>query len=192
MSQSTMKNEVEIIKFLEKVQEVYGFYLDTICAYEELYDQFQKNQQNVSVKLGMTIEQLDQAEVIYGEGDPSKGIVKHRSTQAAYKLRIKNGGLNEIRAANFCVVLIHQYWEYYRRKAEDRLGLTKNDIKSDIMAELRHLRNSILKNNSFGNSKMKKCKYLKWFKEGESIVITKEKFKEIITKIQKNLLVNTA
>ncbi len=183
MTHKVTENEEEIIEFLHVLNEIHGFYFDTISAYRRLYKSFEKTQKGLSVKLDVPIDNLDQAQLIYGKGHPNLKNYQHFSTQGEFKVRIKNGGLNEVLAANLCVVLIYSYWDYYRKKR-----IKKNrSINSETMADVNKLRNIILKNKGVGDSSLRRCKHITWFKEGEPIIITSEQFGSIIELIRKNL-----
>lgn len=178
----------EFQEFLQIVDDIYGLYLDATSAFREWFKKLTDAQKEIiSRKLASeensTIEELDQIPFAYGD----KGNWKHERKSIEVKARNKKGGKNHKIMANLCIVLICQYWEYYRAKTEKAYNLKRNQIESDLMADFRYLRNSILKHKSMGNREMKKCKILKWFKKGEAINIDEIQFEEIIKLIQNEI-----
>lgn len=90
--------------------------------------------------------------------------------------------------ANMCIVDIYQYWEeHYRKSISDALGVGKNDIKSNILGDLRYLRQSILHHRGICITKKEKFKILKFFDKDEPIKITSRMMDKIITIIRENL-----
>ena len=81
--------------------------------------------------------------------------------------------------------MIYQYWEdYYRPKIAQENGVLKENIKWDIIGDLRFFRESIIHHKGIAVPKIRNCKILKWFKEGEIININNIQFEEIIRNIK--------
>lgn len=179
----------ELKDFIQVVDEIYGLYFDTTTAFVEWRKKIIDAQEEISHKLNMSIKELDNKPFGYGESnvDPSKFNVKHMRTQHEVKERLKKGGVNFKTMANLCVVLINEYWNFTRALIEKKYNLPRDSIKSDLMGDIRHFRNSILKHHGIGYERMNKCKILKWFKEGDPININKKQFEEIVNRIKKEI-----
>ncbi len=177
----------ELKQFLTKLNLVHGFYLDTKIAYFIWHRQLLNSQKDISNKTKLTNEQLDTMPYIYANEETDKKItpLKHNCTFGELIKRNKPAGNNQITIANHSIVLIYQYWEYYRTKLKKRIN---KEINSDIMGDIMYLRNSIIHNNGIGNKKIKKCKVINWHKENELIEITETQFEEIIEKIKKEII----
>lgn len=180
MKKILMKDASE---FLQIVDEIFGFYLDTTSAFQELLKTMLIGQRIVSKNTNLPLTELDKRPFGYikdvkQENDRTKW--QHHCTQKEFKERVAENGKDYKITANLCIVLIYQYWDYHRKKIAKKMDVQENEIKSDIMADLKYLRNSILKHKGIGNHEIKKCKILKWFKEGDEININHEQFEEII------------
>lgn len=168
--------------FFQIIYDIYGTYHDSLVGFQCWRDKIIEMQKRSK----LPISEADKRKLIYGHGNPNKkdSYKLHISTQGGVKERNKNNGKNSKIIGNLCLVSIYNYWEYYRSKIEKENNLNKNEIRSDLMADIGYFRNSILKHDGRGNHEMKKCKVLKWFKKGEEIFITKERFEEIIKLIE--------
>ena len=175
----------EAIKEFNKVlDDIYGIYLDSTRGFHLLREEIIKGQQIISEKTGMSIVDIDQAKQYYGVGDPNKpdSYILHECTQSQLKKRNEKSGDNYAIIANMCIVLIYQYWEdHYRKNIAEELGYTnKNDLKSDIMGDLRLLRISIVHNKVIAKESVENCKLLQWFKKGDIIYVNEKMFEKIV------------
>lgn len=163
---------------------VYGIFLDGTRGFDLLRKDIDHTQQFAISKMPeMTVEELDKAEMIYGRGDPNTSASRtlHYCTQAEYKRRNERGGQNVRMLSNLCLVLIYQYWEdNYRSKIADQMGIPKNSLNADVMGDLRIMRHSILHHQGVALPEISGCRLLKWFKEGDEIIVTENQFEEII------------
>lgn len=180
------------VEFYHVVDSIYGVYLDSTRGFHLVKEQQIKAQQEAVQMLKSTqpelanIEYLDKRPTTYGRGDPNKPehVKLHTCSQAELKARNEEGGANQKFIANMCLVSIYQYWEdHYRKKIAGVLGKKNSDIQSDIMGDIRLLRDSIIHHEAVGKKKVEKCKVLMWFKKGDEIFIDKKKFEEIISHI---------
>lgn len=92
-----------------------------------------------------SIEFLDERDHIYGEGEPwsAGSTMQHRSTQREFKERHAPGGQNARLLGCMVVVFIYQYWdEDLRQQLADAAGVAKNEVRSDVFGEVRHLRHA--------------------------------------------------
>ena len=85
--------------------------------------------------------------------------------------------------------MIYNYWEdHYRQQIAEALGHdSKNDLKAPIFGDLRHLRNSILHHRGIALAELEGCELLRWFHEGDPIVITEQMFDEMVTHLRSYL-----
>ncbi|MFC1615887.1 hypothetical protein ACFL21_01995 [Patescibacteria group bacterium] len=183
--QKKIKEQKEIKEFLQIVDEIAGFYFDTISAYDEFLKLIMNAQQFVSNKTSIAIKDLD---ILNFKYENNKNSCRHTCTQGELKKRLEKNSDNYKKIGNLCLILIYQYWDNYRNKIEKKLQLQKNEIKSDIMGDIRILRNSILKNKSRGKPDVENCKILKWFKKGKKIIINEKQFEKILNNIKNFLL----
>lgn len=177
------------------VNSIYGVYFDSTRGFSLVKEQLIKGQETTiqmmkktNPELVVNIEYLDKRKLIYGKGDPNKpeSEILQVSTQGELKARNEKGGANYKFIANMCLVSIYQYWEdEYRKKIEEALGLEENVVQSDIMGDIRWLRESIIHNKAIASKKVRKCKVLKWFKKGAEITIDKDMFEEMVRQIYK-------
>ena len=106
-----------------------------------------------------------------------------------YKKRNEKDGDNYAIIANLCIVLIYQYWEdHYRGQIANELELTsKNDLTSDIMGDLRHLRTSIVHHKAIALKEVENCRLLHWFIKGDKIYVNSKMFEKIIFYIKEDI-----
>ncbi|MHC4460641.1 MAG: hypothetical protein ACYS6W_03270 [Planctomycetota bacterium] len=174
------------------VNSIYGVYLDSMRGFCLLSETFIEEEKRAIKLLKINnpelanIEYLDKQKSYYGRGDPNKpgSVLLQVSTQAEQKARNEEGGANYKFIANMCLVSIYQYWEdEYRKKIEQALGLEENVVQSDIMGDIRWLRESIIHNKGVAKKKVEKSKVLKWFKKGAEIFIDRNMFEEMVGQI---------
>lgn len=141
-----------------------------------------------SKELGVSLEEFGLRNFTYGMGDPRKpgARILHVATQAELIKRNEDEGENYMVIANMCVVLIYNYWEDHYREAiaHELLMKNKNDLQSDIMGDLNWLRQSIIHHRGYAIKDVEKCEILKWFKDGDLIIIDKNRFEEIIIQVK--------
>ena len=90
--------------------------------------------------------------------------------------------------AHLCVTQIYQYWEdYYRGLFAQSLDVSKNDLALDIFGDLRLFRHSILHHRAIALPEIERCKILRWFKDGEEIILTEEQIQTIIYNVKTEL-----
>jgi len=179
----------ELSEFIQVVDEIYGFYLDTIAAYRGWRERLIETQKQISQRTGMTIEQLDKKLFAFGKFRTEDIFgPDHVRTQHDIKKRNKENGVNYAHIANVCIVMIYQYWEYYRKEIEDKHELKTNSITSDLMGDVRFYRISILHNKGISTADMNKCRILGWFKENDKINLTKAQFESIIKQINQEMV----
>lgn len=184
-----MKIESELNEFLQAVDGIYGLYLDTTTGFFHWHMELLGIQEKASAYLshkGIPLEKLDKSSFEYIDSNKEKDdeSLSHKCTYEELEERIRTGGSNRQLMANLCLVLIYQYWEYYREKLKKKTGKI---VESDLMGDIRHLRISIIHNKGVGNENLSKCKVIKWFKEGGAIRMDENQVKELIKMIKKEI-----
>jgi hypothetical protein len=178
-------------EFEQLVNDLYGVYLDATSGFRLFRDRLEQGQK-AAMKFfpGKTLAEMDDNIFNIGEGNPNEpgSEILHRTTTGAFKQRNDIGGANFTFIANMLLVAIYQYWDdYYRDQIATALAKCKDDVKSDIMGDIRLFRNSIVHHRAIAKPEIEKCKLLKWFKPGQSISLDKAQVKQIIIEIVKDI-----
>lgn len=189
-------------EFAHKLEAVHTFYLDSIVGYSALHERVLRRQENVRALLGAdhelaTTEFQDTCSTIYeqlGGKDYSPVSMSPVMKQGQVKSRVKEDGQNTLLLGKQCVVDLYSYWEEYLRiEIGKAIGVLPNDaerneetrqllnkhVTSDLWADLKHIRNSIVHNNGIANSEVVRCKVITWFKPMEPIELSYEKMRQI-------------
>jgi hypothetical protein len=178
------------------VDAIFGVYLDSITGFRKLKEWFEAGQINTLGFLKKSnpelasLEYLDKTAFIYGKGDPNspESIWLHTCSQGEYKQRNSDGGLNFLFIGNMTIVSVYQFWEdFYRAAISELLGIKKNEITEPVMGDIRLLRRSIIHHAGVALPDIERCEVIKWFKEGETILLDKAKFEIVVTEIKKML-----
>jgi len=174
-----------LFEYRAVIDGIYGVYLDATHGFSLALSRIGEVQrENLKLMPDMTQEKLDQASYVYGMGDPNLPGARelHTCTQAEIKRRNAKGGPNYAIIANLCVVLLYQYWEDQFRGeiAQVLFGINKDDLKSDLLGDLRLIRNAIVHHRGVATAEISKCKVLHWFSPGDTVVIGEARFDEII------------
>ncbi|MGB2762128.1 MAG: hypothetical protein WBC21_01150 [Minisyncoccales bacterium] len=173
--------------FIKIVDEIYGVYLDSTAGFDTVRESCIKLQKNLAVECSLSEEEIDKRSFTFGKGNPNKkgAYPLHVCSQGIFKKRNKKNGRNYRIIARLCLVMIYQYWEdYYRPRIAEENKVLKENIKWDIIGDLRFFRESIIHHKGIAIPKIENCKILKWFKEGEIININNRQFEEIIRSIK--------
>ena len=176
-------------EYWSTVDSIYGIYLDASQGFWAARQRHINEQKFTIRQLKRTsperanLEYLDNLQYLYGEGDPRSpdSVVLYKCSQGEFKTRNEKNGSNYRFMANMCLITIYHYWEdEYRKRIACALGKKKNQIVSDIMGDIKRLRNSVVHNNAFAKDSIEKYKILKWFNKGDEIFIDWNMFKEIM------------
>jgi len=177
-------------QFLQAVNEINGLYLDSRAGFRSVYDKLIETQNKEVSKGNHSFEELDKINFDYVKKTTKNGKdklkLKHRSIFFDRKERNMPDGKNCYQMANYCIVLIYQYWEHYRDKTKKAHNI--DDLKSDLMSDINCYRNSIIHHHGIANEKVSKCKILTWFKYQDEIKIDGDKFQTIIEKIKEEII----
>jgi len=177
-------------EFYQTVDSIYGVYLDSTRGFYLVHKQHVAEQRLTVKMLEKTnpelanIEHLDTVSAMYGKGDPNKpgSVILHTCSQGELKARNKEGGANHRFIANMCLVSIYQYWNDHYRK-EIALALAQKKEDSDIMGDIKRLRESIIHHKGVAVREVRNCKILRQFNEEDEIFIDKKMFEQVIHEI---------
>ncbi|MFC1893313.1 hypothetical protein ACFLYR_04660 [Chloroflexota bacterium] len=182
-----------ISDFESIVTSIYGVYQNSKAGYRLLikeitdYQETQLNNLRRTNPQSASIEFLDSTPALYCEGNPNLpgANVLYECSQGEYKKRNSEQGINAQFIGNMCIIAIYQYWEdHFRTKIARHLRRKREDVLSDIMGDLRLLRNSIFHHRGIAQREIEDCILLQWFHVGDDIYIDEEKFKEIISQVK--------
>lgn len=173
----------EIINdFLQQVDSIVGLYLDAQQGFRRNLEQLAKAQQHTSDQFGLSIEQLDDTALIYGEGNPNMPDAKviHVTKQGDFRLRNSPDGINIRILGNLCLAQIYQLWEdNYRGSIAEAMGRERKEIRSDLFGDIRNYRNSIIHEKAIASSNVSKNKILAWFSPGDQIFVKDSHLKQL-------------
>ena len=174
----------KIDEFVKIIDNIYWLYLDSISSFNITNIRFSNFQIDFSKRNWKTIKELDLRDFNHWKGEFFKGKVLHKCTQWQFKERTKINGHNSNEIWILCIGMIYNYWEdFYREEIAKEKGVSKNDIISEIMGDLRILRISITHNRWIATNKITNTKIIKWINSWEKINISNDQFEEIIDAI---------
>ena len=182
------------------IQNLHGFYFDSLKGYQLISKYLNETQDTVAD----SIRGFPEAEVGFQDtcSLPHSHIAKPSSelswlyvpTQGDLKTRNDQGGENEWRLGNYCVVIAYSYWECHLRREialalevldpdeSDRKKVEKilnTHVSSVFWGNLGYFRNSILHANGKASSKSSASRLFHWFKPGEEVRIDETKMRTI-------------
>ena len=175
-------------KYIWLLHQLKGYHIDSLYGFKAYLKEVKAFQTTSSrhLKLPISTSDLDKAGMIYATGDPTdpNAIITHECTQGELKDRLKKGGLNENLVGQFCLVMAYEYWEKVRGSIADILQVDRSNIKSDIFGDLRHIRHDIVHNIGTATKEhSEKAVILKWFKDGDPIIISGKNLDVVIGNI---------
>lgn len=181
-----------IAEFLDTVQGINGTYYDAIRGFSLCHEHLTKAQtDNLGVIRAQnpqhaSIEFLDTQDVMYADGWPEDPTFRplHMTTMKHFKARNTPDGANARLMANLCLVAIYQWWEErFRPNIAEFMARDPKEIVCPVMGDLRLIRISIIHGKSIAKPNIKSCQVLRWFREGDEIIITQTHFREMIIQI---------
>ncbi|MBD2612334.1 MAG: hypothetical protein RMY62_023595 [Nostoc sp. ZfuVER08] len=96
----------------------------------------------------------------------------------------KDGVFSDTIAKSIIVAIYSEWDEMYRQKIADEVGVEAKNLASDLMGDLRHVRNWIVHNKSVVDKNHKKIKILPWqLHQGEELKVSSEMFSSLIDAI---------
>lgn len=136
-----------IREYIAFVNEQSGMYMDALAGFANHYTKVGRQVHRVSRATGKRIENGEPVIVYASYEDPSKpDIVLNRIVRGDdYLASNSPGGSNEQRHARAIVVFLFTFWEEeIRPRLASSSNASPNEIRSDIMGDLRILRHAIL------------------------------------------------
>jgi hypothetical protein len=136
-----------IREYIDFVNEQVETYMDALAGFAGHYTRVERQVHRVSRPVGKRKEHGETVVVFASYEDPSKpSVIHNRIVRADTYIEANSpGGSNEQRHARAIVVFLFAYWE---DEIRPRLAAARdtpvNEIKSDIMGDMRILRHAIL------------------------------------------------
>lgn len=99
-------------EFPDRIDELYGLYLDTTQGFKANVDTLNKMQE-ASAHLVSDQAALDQLPFFVGRGDPNdpNNVLLHQTTQGQFKPRNPPDGSNHRLLSQYFIVLVYHLWE---------------------------------------------------------------------------------
>lgn len=169
-------------------------YVDSHQAYTLMHDRLKKRRQKEVKALAADLGP-EAAERVFGTLDhlfhpvPEDALklprpLEYLSTPAEQMKRNSADGGNLGTLGNMCLVFLYAVWEEkIRRIIARHHGVDESEITSDIWGEIGKIRNAIAHRRAIADKDIAKCKLLKWFRDGDAILITPPRFVELLAQI---------
>ncbi len=139
---------IDVVReYIDFVNEQVGVYMDAMAGFAGHYTRVQRQVHRTSRPVGKRKEDGKTVIVYASYEDPRKPDIIHNRIVRADTYLDANapGGSNEQYHARAIVVFLFTYWEdEIRPRLASAKGVRVNDIKSDIMGDMRILRHAIL------------------------------------------------
>lgn len=174
----------KVSDFLDEVNRLFGFYFDAGMAFGFAKERLKSVQNRLNV--------TDASDFMFGQGEPQgtpdevmqKSI--HATTLGAVKARLtKDGADTQIAAQAMIVFTFHIWEEKYRTALTTNAGKPlPQPVASDVMGDLRLIRNAIIHNKGIADTAVGRCTVLKHFQPGQAIVFSDSIIYDIIRAIR--------
>lgn len=174
-----------VAEFVEVIDELYGFYLDSTYGFHLGRQELIKTQEQARSRLpaGTDLDSLPFSYAVRQANDPATDVVKLRLTQGDFKRHNEEGGHNDRRAVQVVVVFLFEQWQSkYRREIATALGhSTPDDLKEPLFGDLRLLRNDIVHcRGVVGKETARKLSRVKNLSEADEVYFTDDNFGAVI------------
>jgi hypothetical protein len=136
-----------IREYIDFVNEQVGTYMDALGGFAGHYSRVQRQVHRISRPVGRRQENGETVIVYTSYEDLTKpDIIHNRIVRADTYLEANSpGGSNEQRHARSIVVFLFTFWEdEIRPRLAEAKGVSVNEIRSNIMGDMRILRHAIL------------------------------------------------
>jgi hypothetical protein len=167
------------------VEMTYGMFMDSLRGWGELVKLLEHAVED-NVAQGKPREAVLAATLIHGDGKYEDGKFLHRSPIGERIAACRIGGANEGALSSLCLVSIYAFWEDNTRGAIARaLSVKLDEVKSPLFGDIRVMRHSILHMGGVMDRRgANALQVLKWFREGQRIVLTQAHFHEMVVKLR--------
>ena len=136
--------------YLGTLDRICGLYLDSTIAYQRQSHWYEEYAKENNVPAGKGI--------FFGNGPPNRDEAKYRHYAKFPELIERNSknGSNQILLGNACLLYVYSEWEHnVRPRYAQILGISKSDIQSDLMGDIRIYRNALSHSNGVLRKKYK-------------------------------------
>jgi len=121
-----------------------------------------------------------------GTGHPDDGKWHGRINIGEYLDSSKKNGVFSDAIAKAFVCAIYSSWdEYYRHAIATEVGVKQKQVRSDLMGDLRHVRNCIVHKKSVVTDEPGKIKELSWPLIPGPLIVTDEMFRDLLDQINR-------
>lgn len=146
-----------IREFIDFINRQVGVYMDSMAGFANIKVKVERQVHRVNRVTGRKINEKGELVTVWSSyEDPSKPDIIHNRIIRADEYIAANspGGSNEQQHSQAILVFLFTYWENsIRQRLADAKEVQKNNIKSDVMGDLRIVRGAILHAKSKINHK---------------------------------------
>jgi len=168
-----------IEEFIGRLDQIHAVFIDTNTAYILLLQKAQE------------LFPTDEGTVSFGDGPPEHSQTKIRQTVTIenFKSRLNLSGQNMQIITSLCIVAIYQLWEdEYREKIANAIGLLKKeDLKLDIMGDIRRLRQAVIHHGNKRTEEFSRFKKLIYMAPRQTVTLDDQEFHNLIETIKRDL-----
>lgn len=126
------------------------------------------------------------ADIMIGSGHPDEGNIYSSMKTNKVIEYMNNGKFSDILYKSFIIRIYSDWDEKYRCELAKEFKRKKNDIKCDLMGDIRIIRNWIVHKSSIIGSDYNKLKDINWnLAVGEHLIIDSDKSSQIMDKINR-------
>jgi hypothetical protein len=137
-----------IREYIDFVNRQVGVYMDALAGFAGHHTHVERQVNRINQPVNSSIDNTGQRVVVWASyEDPTQPDVVHNRIIRAtdYIAANSNGGSNEQQHSHAVLIFLFTYWEdEIRPRLATSKGVESQEIKSDIMGDLRILRNVIL------------------------------------------------
>lgn len=164
-----------MLKYLNALDSIYGMYIDACRGFRLFADKLRET---------TTLSPKDDPRIFMGTFDDpnaSDATYKHSALLSEIVSRNAMGSNNEMLLSRACLIFVYSMWDTSVRPDYARaLNKPAEDIRSNIIGDLRLYRNDIAHNNAV---LQRPTTELLFFKVGETIDLTQIQMDEIFVRL---------
>lgn len=129
----------------------------------------------------------DRSKTLYvGTGHPDDGKWHGRINIGEYlDSSQKNGVFADSIAKSFICAIYSSWDEYYRHAIAVEAGVKQKQVRSDLMGDLRHIRNCIVHKKSVLTDEPEKIRKLSWVLIPGPLIVTDDMFRDLVDQINR-------
>lgn len=181
-----------LTEFNATIDTLVGLYQDSLRGFHMIVE-WSEGERRRAIEtakgkgFNITAEQTKKGKFYYSEGPPTSqdSMVLHPCTYGELEERNREGGRNQRAIGNVVLVNLYHYWEeHYRTQIADCINVNRRDVSSDIIGDIRLVRNSVIHHLGIAKREITRCKILKWFNEDDEILITQDHLVVIVAELR--------